>query len=327
LKTLDAVLASLTAGGFSLLYYSADKLHLTTTEGKAFSVLAVLVILGAVATYVYDKLVANPVEGGATELPQPAIARFLFHDTRSAALWLVVRFYVGFAWLEGGLHKVVDEQWSYGNGSAILGYWKGAVAIPAQGAPKINEEYGWYRDFLTLLIDGNAHTWFAPMIAWGELLVGVGLIVGGLVGIAAFFGALMNMSFMLAGTTSTNPVLFFLAVALMLGWQVAGYYGADRFILPLIGAPWKPDKLFSRSGSPSRRRPRRPPCRHREPDAGAPGILARWAGALVALVRRARESLAVSSPRPPTNTRGRRSSLGVAAWSQRAAAPGRRGVG
>ena len=251
LKTLDVALAALVAGGFSLFYYSADKLHLTTTEGKAFAALAVLVILGAVATYTYDKLVANPVEVGATELPQPGIARFLFHDTRAAALWLVVRFYVGFAWLEGGLHKVVDEKWSYGNGAAILGYWKGAVAIPAQGAPKINEEYGWYRDFLTMLIDGNAHTWFAPLIAWGELLVGVGLIVGGLVGIAAFFGALMNMSFMLAGSASTNPVLFFLAVLLMLGWQVAGYYGADRFILPIIGAPWQPGKLFAqRRGSP-----------------------------------------------------------------------------
>ncbi|MFN8512703.1 MAG: hypothetical protein U0841_08965 [Chloroflexia bacterium] len=61
----------------------------------------------------------------------------------------------------------------------------------------------------------------------------------------------MNMSFMLAGSASTNPVLFFLAVALILGWQVAGYYGADRFILPIIGAPWQPGKLFHR-GSPVR---------------------------------------------------------------------------
>ena len=39
-----------------------------------------------------------------------------------------------------------------------------------------------------------------------------------------------------------------LAVLLMLGWQVAGYYGADRFILPLIGAPWRPGKVFRRGG-------------------------------------------------------------------------------
>jgi thiosulfate dehydrogenase [quinone] large subunit len=58
------------------------------------------------------------------------------------------------------------------------------------------------------------------------------------------------MSFMLAGSASTNPVLFFLAVLLMLGWQVAGYYGADRFILPLLGAPWQPGKALKFRGSP-----------------------------------------------------------------------------
>jgi thiosulfate dehydrogenase [quinone] large subunit len=253
LKTLDVVLAALVAAGFFLFYYSTAKLELATDEGKAFAVLAVVVIVGAVVTYVYDKMVKNPVEVGSTEVPQPRLSRFLFHDTRSAALWLVVRFYVGIAWLEGGIHKLTDAKgaWDYGNGSAILGYWKGAVAIPAQGAPKINEEYAWYRNFLQMLIDNDAHQWFAPMIAWGEVLVGIGLIVGGLVGIAAFFGALMNMSFMLAGSASTNPVLFFLAVLLMLGWHVAGYYGADRFILPIIGAPWKPGKLFRRSASPA----------------------------------------------------------------------------
>jgi len=250
LKTFDIALAAVVAAGFTLFYYATDKLELATTEGKAFAVLAVAVIIGTVATFIYDKMVKNPIEVGSSELPQPAIARFLFHDTRAAALWLVVRFYVGFSWLEGGIHKVADEKWSYGNGSAILGYWKGAVAIPAQGAPRINEEYAWYRTFLQSMIDAQAHTWFAPLIAWGEVLVGVGLIVGGLVGVAAFFGALMNMSFMLAGSASTNPVLFFLAVLLMLGWQVAGYYGADRFILPILGAPWKPGKLFHRSAAP-----------------------------------------------------------------------------
>ena len=253
LKTRDVILAALVAAGFFFFYLWRDKLDLTTTEGKAFSALAALVIVGAAATFVYDKLVKHPVEVGSTEVPQPALARFLFHDTRAAALWLVVRLYVGLAWLEGGLHKVMDDNgaWDFGNGAALLGYWKGAVAIPAQGSPRITEEYAWYRSFLQALIDAGAHTWFAPLIAWGELLVGVGLIVGGLVGIAAFFGALMNLSFMLAGSASTNPVLFFLAVLLMLGWQVAGYYGADRFILPIIGAPWKPGKLFKQRGSPA----------------------------------------------------------------------------
>ncbi|MEZ4562461.1 MAG: hypothetical protein R2853_06955 [Thermomicrobiales bacterium] len=72
----------------------------------------------------------------------------------------------------------------------------------------------------------------------GEVLIGLGLIFGALVGIAAFFGTLMNFSFMLAGTTSTNPVLFGLAVFLVLAWKVAGYWGLDRYLLPALGTPW-----------------------------------------------------------------------------------------
>jgi thiosulfate dehydrogenase (quinone) large subunit len=42
----------------------------------------------------------------------------------------------------------------------------------------------------------------------------------------------------MAGAASTNAVLFTLAVLLMLAWKVAGWYGLDRFLLPLIGTPW-----------------------------------------------------------------------------------------
>lgn len=192
--------------------------------------------------FVAFAMVVGRVRGGeplhpdrAATIGEPGAAHFLFHDLRAAPLWLVVRLYVGFAWLEAGAHKVTDPKWAYGNGSGLLGYWKGAVAIPQQGTPKIS--YDWYRDFLTGLINSNAHTWFAPVIAWGEVLVGLGLIFGVLTGWAAFFGMLMNMSFMLAGSASTNPVLFALSVLLVLAWRVAGYLGGDRYALPLLGVP------------------------------------------------------------------------------------------
>ena len=79
---------------------------------------------------------------------------------------------------------------------------------------------------------------FGPAIAYGEVLVGLGLIAGGLVGIAAFFGTLLNVSFMLAGTVSSNPVMFGLTVFIILGWKVAGWWGLDRYILPALGTPW-----------------------------------------------------------------------------------------
>jgi thiosulfate dehydrogenase [quinone] large subunit len=79
------------------------------------------------------------------------------------------------------------------------------------------------------------------LVAFGEFLVGVALIVGLLTGVSAFFGGLMNANYLLAGTVSTNPVLFILATWLVLAWRVAGYYGLDYYVLPLIGAPRGPD--------------------------------------------------------------------------------------
>ena len=78
-----------------------------------------------------------------------------------------------------------------------------------------------------------------------ELLVVI-LIIGLLTGIAAFFGGFMNASYLLAGTVSTNPVLFILATWLVLAWRVAGWWGLDRWVLPLLGVPGAPGTLFQR---------------------------------------------------------------------------------
>lgn len=88
------------------------------------------------------------------------------------------------------------------------------------------------------MLDNGWYSWFAQLVAWGEVLVGLGLIVGALVGLTAFFGTFMNFSYMLAGSASTNPVLFGLAVLLVLAWKVGGHWGLDRWLLPLLGTPW-----------------------------------------------------------------------------------------
>ncbi len=173
---------------------------------------------------------------GEITLPDPPITHLLFSTTKLAWLFAIIRVYVGYEWIQAGLHKVTDPKWVQ-TGESLLGYWTRAVALPEPPA-RAAITYDWYRSFLQLLIETESHTWFAKLIAYGEVLVGLGLIVGALVGIAAFFGALMNFSFMLAGAASTNPVLFLLAVVLMLAWKVAGYYGLDYILLPLIGTPW-----------------------------------------------------------------------------------------
>ncbi len=183
-------------------------------------------------------------ESQSVEIEGPAFVRFLFGNSRAGLLWLPIRLFVGFAWLEAGYHKLTDPLWVDG-GTALRAYWERVAAIPeAPARPPIT--YEWYRDFINVLLSGNHEAWFAWVITLGEIAVGVGLIVGALTGIAAFFGAFMNMSFLLAGSASTNPIMFTLAVGLILAWKVAGYYGLDRYLLPALGAPWSPGALFLR---------------------------------------------------------------------------------
>ena len=57
------------------------------------------------------------------------------------------------------------------------------------------------------MLDNGWYSWFASLVAFGEFMIGVALILGAFVGIAAFFGALLNWNFIMARAASTNPVL------------------------------------------------------------------------------------------------------------------------
>ena len=178
---------------------------------------------------------------GSRVVADPPLARFLFADTRLAALWLVVRLYVGYAWFDAGWHKVMDTGATTNyiiDGKGILAFWQRIAAIPASPAKPVIT-YDWYRNFIQFMIDNHWEGFFGKLIAFSETSVGIALILGAFVGIAAVGGAFMNLNFMLAGSASTNPVLLLLGFLLVLAWKTAGYVGLDRWLLPLLGTPWQ----------------------------------------------------------------------------------------
>ena len=120
-------------------------------------------------------------------------------------------------------------------GGALTGFINGALKKTVGLHPDVSS---YYADFLQNIVLPNVNFW-SNLIVWGEILVGVGLILGALTGIAAFFGLFMNLNFMLAGTLSTNPILLILSIGLVLAWKVSGFIGLDKWLLPILGTPWQ----------------------------------------------------------------------------------------
>lgn len=187
---------------------------------------------------------------GEVEVEPPRFVRFLFGHSSAGLFWLPIRLFVGMAWLSAGINKLTQEGGGWLDGGASLAaYWERAVAIPeAPVRPAIF--YDWYRDFIGTLLSGGHEAWFAYVIVFGEIAVGIALVVGALTGIAAFFGIFMNMAFLLAGSVSSGPILLTMGIGLMLAWRVAGYYGVDRYLLPMLGTPWHARVRLSRPHAP-----------------------------------------------------------------------------
>jgi thiosulfate dehydrogenase [quinone] large subunit len=161
----------------------------------------------------------------------PVINKLLNHPLMGI-IFLPIRVWLGYEWITAALHKLESASWMV-TGTALKGFWTSAVAIPATGNPPIN--FAWYRSFLQFLLDTNSYVWFAKLIPVGEFLVGLGLILGMFTGFAAFFGGFMNWNFLMAGSLSVNPLYLAVAILLIAGWKVAGYIGADYFLIPWVG--------------------------------------------------------------------------------------------
>src|SRR5690606_733229 len=120
-----------------------------------------------------------------------------------AVVWAVLRIWLGIQWLEAGWHKL--------GAFDAGGFLQGALAKAGGEAPVVQ---GWYAAFLEHIALPNVKI-INIVIPAGEILVGLGLIVGALTIPALIAGAFMNLNFLLAGTISTNPILLAVAIVLL----------------------------------------------------------------------------------------------------------------
>lgn len=167
---------------------------------------------------------------------QSSLVSLFTNNTSSAPLWFIVRLYVGYIWLMAGWEKIANPAWFGPNaGAALTGFAKGALAKTGGAHPDVTQ---WYAAFLQYIVLPNVTAW-SNAIAVGELLVGLGLIVGIFTTTAAFFGFFMNLNFLFAGAVSSNPVLLVLSLLLMIAHRVAGHWGLDRFVRPILSRTFR----------------------------------------------------------------------------------------
>ncbi|MBI2875158.1 MAG: DoxX family protein [Firmicutes bacterium] len=146
--------------------------------------------------------------------------------------WTLVRMWIGWQWLQAGMGKVGQPVWTGEQaGVAVAGFLKGALAKAAGDHPEVKS---WYAGFVEKIALPNAKV-FSYLVAYGEVLVGIALILGALTTVAALMGALMNLNFLLAGVSSSSPVM--LVATLLILTVAAAYtrhYSVDRMVIEFV---------------------------------------------------------------------------------------------
>lgn len=160
------------------------------------------------------------------------MVNFLRHNRYASYIYLVLRVYIGFQWLSAGLSKLVMKE-----GFHAEGMISGALQ---QGSPEQPFAYPWFQSFLSMTTEnGNNASFFNFVVPLGEVFVGLGLIFGAFTLAAAFFGLVMNFTYLLSGVVSVNPTYIVIEFLILIGGFNAAKIGLDYWITPYLRSKFK----------------------------------------------------------------------------------------
>ncbi len=162
-------------------------------------------------------------------MPFQSLVEFIQRESKLAPLWFIIRLYLGWQWLAAGFSKVTSSAWIGSDaGTALTGFLNTALTKTSGAHPDVSGWYAWLIGNIGLPLA----TPISYLVVIAEVLVGIALVLGAFTVIASFFGAFMNFNYLLAGTVSINPQMFFLQILLLFTWRYAGKIGLDHWLNP-----------------------------------------------------------------------------------------------
>lgn len=150
--------------------------------------------------------------------------------------WVIVplRLFLGVTFVYAGLQKLTDPQ--YFN-PAARGYIGTQIVGFAHGSP--------LHDFLLNVAAPHA-VLFGACVAYGELAIGLGVLVGLLLRPAAFFGLLLNLIFFLSADWHVYPYFYGSDIVYLFGWLTLLLAGPANQVLPALDT-WLAIRLIERA--------------------------------------------------------------------------------
>ncbi|HJE98352.1 MAG TPA: DoxX family membrane protein [Ligilactobacillus acidipiscis] len=137
----------------------------------------------------------------------------------------IVRIFAGAEWLIAGLSK-------FSGSFTAKSFVQRAIDHPVQDDFG-REAYPWFTSFLKTIVQPQIGL-FDFLVQYGELLIGLGLLLGTLTTAANFFGMALNLIYLLAGSISTNPLLLLLEIIILFAGTNRFKIGLDYWLNPYL---------------------------------------------------------------------------------------------
>lgn len=181
------------------------------------------------------------------QVRRPAASSSLASTPDSIVAWTVapvdvrllapLRLFLGITFFYAGIQKLTDPQFFAPHATGYIGR---QITTFAAGSP--------LRTLLMMIALPHAAL-FGSLVAWGELAIGIGALLGLLLRPAAFFGVLLSLLFLLSASWRVHPYfygsdivfLFAWLTLLLVGPVAGGWFALDTRLAAWLAARIPPE--------------------------------------------------------------------------------------